>query len=78
MPDSGRAPLIPFFARFSNPKHSHSLGKCLFCGTECVDFVPTDAGFTCHECVAVCVEIVLGQLRDSRQMQLQFGTERVA
>jgi hypothetical protein len=40
--------------------------------------VPTDAGFACHPCVAVCVEFTLSHLRDSQQMQLNFDAERAA
>lgn len=76
-----RAHLIPFFSKFGNPQIRHNrktLARCLFCSAECVDFVPTDAGFACHPCVAVCVEFTLSHLRDSQQMQLNFDAERAA
>jgi hypothetical protein len=59
MPDD-RSHLIPIFSGFGKSGDSHPVVKCLFCEDDCVDFVLTASGFACHDCIAVCVEIVVG------------------
>lgn len=56
-----RARLIPDVERFCKADFFHSVVKCGFCGTDCLDFVPISAGIICHSCVDVCAEIVLHQ-----------------
>lgn len=74
MPD-GAAHLIPLFGGCCNAEFNQARVRCLFCGDLSGDFVHTEHGFACLPCVGVCVEFVLRQLGEPRQLRLPFGRE---